>query len=280
MPEIHLVLSFLFGTLFLLMVGGLALFAVAHAKDRIIAEQQKALEVEQRLRRAQEAFTDNAHHELKTPLQVISGHLHILRQLDPSPEQAEMLGRAESATRRMQDLVQDLLDFTGLHQGSLVIRPELMDLEPHLRALAADYGARAAARGLQFHREGDPLPLPVACDGPRLQRALAALLDNALRFTTAGSIHFRWTAHRAGGRCRLRFEVVDTGTGLPSDWPRLLLPFEQEGALPHRVQAGLGLGLPLAAGLLRAMGGQMGLTPLPTGTLAWAELELAEPMRD
>jgi signal transduction histidine kinase len=275
-PETQLILSYLLSILALLTLGGLALFSMAHAKDRIIREQRKALEAEQRLRRAQEAFTDNAHHELKTPLQIISGHLHILRQLDPRPEQTEILVRAESATRRLQDLVQDLLDFTALHQGSLVIRPELMDLEPHLKGLVADYGARAAARGLQFHAEGDPLPAPVACDGPRLRRALAALLDNALKFTATGTIQVRWTARRDQGHCLLRFEVADTGHGLPPDWPRLLLPFEQGVAHPHRIQEGLGLGLPLAAGLLRAMGGRMGLTPLPAGALAWAELDLPE----
>lgn len=276
MPQAQLVLSYLLGTLALLTLGGLALFALAHAKDRIIREQHRALEAEQRLRRAQAAFTDNAHHELKTPLQILSGHLHILRHLDPSPEQTEMLGRAEAATRRLLDLVQDLLDFTALQQGSLSTRPEWMDLEPHLQALAAEYGARATAKGLAFRAEGDPLPAPLRCDGPLLRRVLAALLDNALKFTREGAIQMGWTARRSPGRCILRFEVADSGYGLPEDWRRLLEPFEQETSHPHRVQSGLGLGLPLAAGLIRAMGGRLGLTPLPIGTRAWVELELEE----
>ncbi|HEX9080970.1 MAG TPA: histidine kinase dimerization/phospho-acceptor domain-containing protein, partial [Holophagaceae bacterium] len=102
MPQAQFVLSYLLGVLALLAFGGLALFAVAHAKYRIIAEQRKALEAEQRQRRAQLAFTDNAHHELKTPLQVISGHLHILTALEPTREQAEVLARAEAATRHLQ----------------------------------------------------------------------------------------------------------------------------------------------------------------------------------
>ena len=71
------------------------------------------------------------------------------------------------------------------------------------------------------------------------------------------------------------FEVTDTGPGLPQDWARLLEPFEQEAAA-HRVQAGLGLGLPLAAGLLRLLGGRLGLVPLPSGTQAWVDLPLEE----
>ena len=279
MPETQLVLSYLLGALALLAFGGLALFAVAHAKNRIIKEQRKALEAEQRLRRAQAAFTDNAHHELKTPLQVISGHLHILAALEPTREQSEVLARAEAATWRLQDLVQDLLDFTALHQGTLALRPELMDLEPHLRALAAEYRTRATAQGLDYRIEGDPLPVPVRCDGPRLRRALAALLDNALKFTSKGALQVRWTVHREAGRCHLRFEVTDTGPGLPQDWAHLLDPFEQAAAA-HRIQSGLGLGLPLASGLLQLMGGRLGLVPLPTGTQAWVDLELEEAGRD
>jgi signal transduction histidine kinase len=150
-----------------------------------------------------------------------------------------------------------------------------MDLEPHLRALAAEYRTRATAQGLDYRVEGDALPVPVRCDGPRLRRALAALLDNALKFTREGAVQVRWIAHREAGRCHLRVEVTDTGAGLPSDWARLLEPFEQEAAA-HRVQAGLGLGLPLATGLLRLMGGRLGLVPLPTGTQAWVDLELEE----
>lgn len=276
MQEARLVLIFVLATIAVVMLAWLALFSVVSAKSRIIREQRKSLEAEQRLRRAQSAFTDNAHHELKTPLQILSGHLYMLRMHDPTPEQERLLSQAETATRRLQSLVQDLLDFTALHNGSLRIHARLMDLETNLQALIDDYSARAVAKGLTFHTKQDPLAGPVVCDGPRLQRALATLLENAVRFTATGSIQANWTVHREAGRCHLRFEVADTGPGLPTDWPLLLQPFEQGAVQPHRVQEGLGLGLPLAAGLLRAMGGQMGLAPQAVGTLAWAEISLDE----
>ncbi len=276
MSEIHLVISYLLGTLFLLGVGSLALFAVAHAKNRIIREQSRALDTEQRLRRAQEAFSDNAHHELKTPLQILMGHLHMLGLTNLDRDQAELLAQADAASRRLQSLVQDLLDLTALHQGTLRICTSLEDLQSHLRALIADYEVRARAKGLAFHAEQGSLPALVVCDSSHLSRALSALLENALRFTAAGSIQVRWTARSEGGSCRLRFEVEDTGAGLPADWLRLLQPFEQGAVHPHRVQEGLGLGLPLAAGLLKAMGGELGLAPRATGTLAWAEVLLEE----
>jgi signal transduction histidine kinase len=274
--EIHLVTSYLLGTLFLMAVGGVALFAVAHAKNRIIREQARALATEQQLRRAQEAFTDNAHHELKTPLQILTGHLRMLSLMDLDREQAGLLAQADAASQRLQSLVQDLLDLTALHQGSLRIDASLEDLESHLRAMIRAFEAQATTKGLAFHAEQGSLPAPVICDCSHLGRALSALLENAVRFTAAGSVRVRWTARYEAGFCRLRFEVEDTGPGLPADWPRLLQPFEQGAVPPQRVQEGLGLGLPLAAGLLRAMGGQLGLAPRSPGTLAWAEIPLEE----
>jgi signal transduction histidine kinase len=264
------------GALALLAVNGVALFAIAQAKNRIIQGQQRALEEEQRLRRAQEAFSDNAHHELKTPLQIITGDLYLLRLLDPTPEQTKVLERAEAASRRLEALVHDLLEFTAIHHGELVLHPELMDLGSHLQGLAAEFQTRAEAKGLAFHADLSPLPAPFTCDWTRLRRALAALLENALRFTAEGSIHFILKAEREESRTRLRFEIRDTGMGLPADWRHLLKPFEQGEVPVHRAQEGLGIGLPLAAGIIRQLGGQMGLEPQGTGTLAWVEFAQPE----
>ena len=82
---------------------------------------------------------------------------------------------------------------------------------------------------------------------------------------------------RFAGRGReIRFEIEDEGPGLPPDWERLLKPFEQEERSLRRRRGGLGIGLPLAAGLIQLMGGRMGLAPLAIGTLAWVEVRLPE----
>lgn len=276
MPEAHLVLIFVLATFLVVLLAWLALFSVVSAKSRIIREQRKALEAEQRLRRAQEAFTDNAHHELKTPLQIISGNLHLLRLMDPGHEQEKVLARAESATQRLEGLVHDLLEFTALRQGSLVVHPELLDLGAHLKALISGYEAATQAKGLALRADLAPPSVPVLCDWPRLRRALAALLDNAIRFTREGSVQVQVKTRREGGRSHLRIDITDTGQGLPEVWSHLLEPFEQELGHPQHVPSGLGIGLPLAAGLLRSMGGRMGLQPLAMGTQAWLEIAFEE----
>ncbi|HJV48894.1 MAG TPA: HAMP domain-containing sensor histidine kinase [Geothrix sp.] len=276
MSESQLVLSYLLGIVALLAFGGLALYAVAQAKNRIIGEQRRALEAEQRRRRAEEAFTDNAHHELRTPLQILTGHLQMLRDFDPREDQLEILQRAQDTALHLGQLVQGLLDLSSLTHRTLVLNLALTDLGPHLARLARSFEPQAAAKGLEFRPSLDPLPRPLVCDASRLCQILTALLDNAIGFSGHGPIDFRMTARQEERQWRLRFEIEDQGPGLPPDWERLLRPFEQEEQGFRRQRGGLGIGLPVAAGLTDLMGGRMGLTPLPTGTLAWVELTLEE----
>jgi signal transduction histidine kinase len=272
--ESRLVLIFVLATLAVVLLAWLALFSVVSAKSRMIREQRKALESEQRLRHAQEAFTDNAHHELRTPVQILRGYLQMLRDLGPSPEQEEILILAQESTTHLDHQVQGLLDLSSLAQGTLVSNVAVADLGAHLAGLAKDFEDRARAKGLGVLLGLDPLPSPLLCDEPRLSQALGALLDNALGFTEHGVLGFRLFARPEGRIWRLRFEIQDEGPGLPPDWQRLLRPFEQEEQGLRRRRNGLGIGLPLAAGLIELMGGNLGLEPLATGTLAWVELRL------
>jgi len=274
--EAHLVLIFVLATFAVVLLSWLTLFSVVSAKSRIIHEQRRTLEAEQRLRRAQEAFTDNAHHELRTPVGVLTGYLHMLQDLDPTEQQAELLREAGKAGKDLERLVQGLLDLSSLAQGTLSLRPSLADLDAHLAGLGRHLEARARAKGLEAHVALDPLPHPLVCDTPRLTQALDALLDNALGFTPHGAIGFRMKVRPEGHAWQLRFEIEDQGPGLPPDWERLLKPFEQEERSLRRRRGGLGIGLPLTAGLVQLMGGRLGLEPLATGTLAWVEVRLEE----
>jgi len=274
--EASLVLSFTLATLVALAIGGLALFAVAHAKNRIIREQRRALQAEQRLRLSEESFTDNAHHELRTPLQILAGHLQMLQDMDPRPDQSALLGQAQATTQHLGQLVQGLLDLSSLAHGGMTTHLALTDLGPHLHQLGRSFEACAKAKGLEFRLAFDALPRPLLCDANRLCQALAALLDNALGFTERGLIEFKLHATPAGTGWHLRFEILDQGPGLPPDWERLLRPFEQEEQGIRRRRGGLGIGLPLAAGIIDLLGGRLGLQPLATGTMAWVEMHLTE----
>lgn len=276
MQDTTILLIFGLATLVAMLLSWLALFSVVQGKDRVLRGQRQALEAEQRLRRAEEAFTDNAHHELRTPLQILTGQLQMLRDLDPTPEQAAILDQAQLSATQLRHLVQGLLDLSSLGRGSLTIQPTLTDLTAHLEDLLRCFELGATAKGLELRKDLDPLPRPLVCDAARLSQALEALLDNAIGFSAKGVIAFRLKARPEGRAWHLRFEIEDQGPGLPPDWKRLLHPFEQEEQSLRRRRGGLGIGLPLAAGIVERLGGELGLVPLATGTLAWVEIRLEE----
>lgn len=258
------------------MMAWVTLFSVVTAKSRIIREQKRALEAEQRLRKAQESFMDNAHHELRTPLQILASHLQLLQDMDPRPEQEQILGLAQTTATHLGRLVQGLLDLSSLAHGTLPTRMALSDLGPHLARLARTAESWAGAKGLDFRSDLPALPRPLYCDATRLCQSLESLLDNAVGFTDQGTISFTMIARQEGANWHLRFEIEDQGPGLPPDWERLLHPFEQEEKGFRRQRGGLGIGLPLAAGIIGLLGGRMGLERLPVGTRAWVEILLEE----
>ena len=274
MPETQIVLISLLAMGLVTLLGGFTVLILSHTKNRIIKQQQRFLEAERRLRRTQEAFTDNAHHELRTPIQILVGYLQLLQDLDPRPDQRPILEKIQGATSQLANLVQGLLDLSSLGQGTLSTTPVPTNLAPCLAGLAMCFQAGARAKGLDLQVDLAPLPDRLVCDAARLSQALEALLDNAVKFTDRGRVDFRMTSQLEGQLCRLRFEIQDAGPGLPADWARLIQPFEQEEHGFRRRHGGLGIGLPLAHGIIERLGGRIGLQPLQTGTLAWVELRL------
>lgn len=276
MSEVRVLLIFSLATAVVMLLSWLVLYSLAQGRDRVLQEQRRALETERRLRAAQQAFTDNAHHELRTPLQILTGQIQMLRDLDPRPDQTELLERARQTAGQLGHLIQGLLDLSSLGHGTLRTQPILTDLGTHLSDVVRCFEMGARAKGLEMRVALDPLPRPLLCDAARLSQALESLLDNALGFTDRGAIGFRMTARPEGRTWHLRFEIEDQGPGLPPDWERLLHPFEQEEQSLRRRRGGLGIGLPLAAGIIELLGGRMGLQSLATGTLAWVEIRLEE----
>lgn len=281
MSKPQIVLIFFLITIALVMLCWLSLFSLVHAKGRIIRAQRKALEAERRLRIKHDTFMQNAHHELRTPLQVILGNLEMLSLMDPDSEQARMIARAREGTERLADLVQNLLDLAALADGTLELKPTLADLNQEFAHLVDLFRERALAKGLAFEAHCPLIDTPLFCDSHRIEQIIACLLENALEFTPQGAIRFRILSSAIPSRPgwhTLRIEVEDTGIGLPEDWSRMLEPFEHSETSHARARGGLGIGLPMVSGLAKLMGGHLDFERLPAGTLARVGLEL--PMAD
>jgi two-component system, OmpR family, sensor histidine kinase KdpD len=208
-------------------------------------------------------------HDLRTPLAGAKAAVSSLRsdEVDFSEEDtAELLATIEESVDQLTALVGNLLDSSRLAAG--VVRPELrrVYLEETVQRALLGFG-RAGLDRVKVE-VGDAVAM---ADSGLLERVLANLIDNALRYAPDGTI--RVTAGQVGGRVLIA--VVDDGPGIPRDAEdRLFAPFQRLG--DQDTSTGVGLGLSVARGFVEAMGGTLSAHDTPGGGLT-AEIDLAAP---
>lgn len=236
---------------------------------------QRALQREVTLRReagaglrARSDFLATVSHELRTPLNGILGLSALLSRDPVSARQQELVNGIRSSGALLLRRVEAMLDFVQICSGAYALH----EVETTLGALAEDAAApladAAAAKGLSLRTTCEPGPdALVRVDVDALGKALGEVLDNAVKFTAAGSVTLRLSCEcRAGGKPRLRAVVEDSGVGLSgADIHALFGEFVMGDASPGRRQGGVGLGLALAQGLVARMGGRMGATATASG---------------
>jgi signal transduction histidine kinase len=211
-----------------------------------------------RLETIRRDFVANVSHELKTPLTVISGFAETL--LDPdiaAPQRKQFVGTIQSNVFRMQRIVDDLLDLARYESGGWVPNPVSVDV----RAVAADVlgvvQAEATKRGLSLRSEIAPGAERVSADQTALRQILQNLVENAVRYTTSGSV----TVFAQRGDAGIVVGVRDTGIGIPREHlSRIFERFYRVDAGRSREVGGTGLGLAIVKHLAEAHGGSVRAT--------------------
>ena len=212
----------------------------------------------------QRAFVDGVAHELRTPLTLISGHAQSLQRhaaLATTPEASASLQLIASEAHRMGLLVSDLLDLARRDAGRLELR--LQPLNPEDALLESFERLAASSQGrlqLLTSEMADGLPLALA-DPDRLQQCLAALIDNALRYSPVPR-PVQLSAQATGDSVVLH--VCDHGPGVASDeQERIFARFVRGGAAAGT--RGSGIGLSIVRLLMEAMGGTVQVEQAPGG---------------
>jgi two-component system, OmpR family, phosphate regulon sensor histidine kinase PhoR len=209
-----------------------------------------------RLEAVRRDFVANVSHELKTPLTSISGYAETLLADTPDAETTRrFLTTILENARRMQRLVDDLLDLARIEAGRWQPEPEPVDVQETAREMWNELAERAAARSVQFEVDVGPGAGTVVLDADALRQVLTNLLDNSLRYTGRG------------GRivCRSRLEdsgvaisVTDNGTGIAHEHiPRIFERFYRADQSRSREEGGTGLGLAIVKHLVEAHGGRV-----------------------
>jgi two-component system, OmpR family, sensor histidine kinase KdpD len=232
--------------------------ALERHRLRIQAGQAEALAEGNRMRTALLAAVS---HDLRTPLASVKVAVSTLRQTDiawTADDQATLLATIENGADQLDSLIGNLLDMSRVQAGAV---------HPFVRPTALDEVAPLIANGLD---DGDrlhvdlPETLPlVATDPGLLERALANLLANALRFSPPGRPP---TLAATSSNGTVTVLISDHGRGVPPDqWETIFKPFQQLG--DQHATDGIGLGLAVAKGLIDAIGGRISAAPTPGGGL-------------
>lgn len=234
-------------------------------------------------------FLATVSHELRTPMHGIRGALELLDTHTMTAEQRQYWRAAGDAAEDMVRLVNDMLDFTDLQSGDLSHIEREFNLRQLVTGLAERYQDLCQRKGLAFYfSEDDTINVDLVGDDQRIAHVVAHLLDNALKFTDAGSIKF--AVHGDDSRSRshdyaVRFIVSDTGPGIPQGSVDMVFkPFRQLDGSYTRQYGGIGIGLPMCRQIVELMGGALHYSHAPDhGSILTVSIPLnrarAEPMR-
>jgi signal transduction histidine kinase/CheY-like chemotaxis protein len=252
------------------LLAGVALLAILVLATIIIRRQVKQLSLIKDLEEARKValasaeakdqFLANMSHEIRTPLNAIKGFGRVLLQTPLDKDQQKYASIISTASENLLNIVNDILDFSRIEGGNLVMKKKIFQLNQALNELEMMFTRLAQEKELQLIFSIDPrLPELIKSDPERLRQILVNLLSNAIKFTNTGNVTLSvQLAAERGNRIKARFLVTDTGVGIPPE--KIDVIFERFEQLDHsftRQQGGTGLGLAITKKLVEAMGGSI-----------------------
>jgi len=229
--------------------------------------------------RAKTEFLANMSHELRTPLNGILGYAQLLKRSDDlTPSSLRSVEAIEHCGDHLLMLISEILDLAKIEAGRLELENSTFELHEFLTSVADIARLGATQAGLTFcHETRSAIPLVVTADRNKLRQILLNLLGNAVKFTESGTVSFRVSGKPSSDRARhrLRFEIEDTGLGIPADeLEHIFRPFHQIKRIDRQVE-GTGLGLAISRKLIDLMGGTLEVRSTPgRGSLFCVELDV------
>lgn len=220
-------------------------------------ELQRAKELAEVANKAKSSFLANMSHELRTPLNAILGFAQIMQRDAVTPSQAKNLAIINRSGEHLLALINEVLDLSKIEAGKTELNPHDFDLHCLLNTTQEILKLKAQNKGFPLLLDIHPdTPQYIHTDESKLRQILTNLLNNALKFTTQGSVSFR-VRPDVNNNCRLILAVEDTGAGIADRELDSLFEAFTQTETGRQSGEGTGLGLPISLKFVQLMGGDM-----------------------
>ncbi len=222
---------------------------------------ERAKKYSESLLKSREQLISTVSHDLRTPLNTISGYSDLIGQSGLNSEQSNYLKKIQSSSDYVEKLVNDLLDFSKLEAGKIQLDKVPFLLSQLIKDTATDFEEMQSKKGVSLQlKVSEDLKIPIINDPFRIRQILSNLIGNAFKFTDEGHVEVSATVIEKNKSKWTKIEVEDTGIGIPSEKQEAIFQeFIQAGESTEKKQIGYGLGLTISKKLAELLGGTLSL---------------------